>query len=291
MNNPSEWAWESAAASDADVELATRLIREAGDLAARMRAEGVASQRKSSVSDIVTAADHAAERLIVDTLAAERPCDGVRGEEGSSRAGSSGRRWVIDPVDGTWNFHSGMDYWCCALALVDARAGEGQSVAGDGADLRGDGEDLGDAACLLGAVYRPATRTLWLGGPGRPTTENAHPVPGVVQAPLAECSLGTYIAPGAPDDPAIFEPLRSMLAGVATPRVLGSGSVDLAGVASGRLGCWAQHSCPEWDWLPGAALVRAAGGVTATLQHRGLTWYLAGGRAAVDELADRLCAG
>jgi fructose-1,6-bisphosphatase/inositol monophosphatase family enzyme len=72
--------------------------------------------------------------------------------------------------------------------------------------------------------------------------------------------------------------------------VLGSGSVDLAGVAGGRIGAWAQHCCPDWDWLPGKALVEAAGGRTAVLEHRGRRWHLAGNAAAVTDLTARLLA-
>lgn len=251
-------------ASLSDAALAAELVRTAGRLAARMRAEGLTGTAKTSVSDVVTEADHAAESYVATTLAQARPEDGILGEEGAARQGSSGRTWVIDPVDGTYNFLSGFDYWCSALALRDP----------DGT--------------LLGAVYRPSSDTLWLGGRDLPTSENDRATEGVCQRPLAECSLGTYLAPTAPTRPEIFEPLRAMLAGVATPRIFGSGSVDLAAVASGRLGCWAQHSCPEWDWLPGQALVEAAGGVTRVLEHRGVRWHLAGGSTAVAELAQRL---
>ena len=102
-----------------DAELAGRLVSGAGQLAQRMRSAGVSVDTKTSVSDLVTEADHAAERHVVDLLAAERPDDGVLGEEGAARVGTSGRRWVIDPVDGTYNFVAGLDWWCSALALLD----------------------------------------------------------------------------------------------------------------------------------------------------------------------------
>ncbi len=138
-----------------DAELAARLVREAGALAQRMRAEGLEGHTKTSVSDVVTAADHAAERLVVDTLAVERPDDGVLGEEGADRTGTSGRTWVIDPVDGTYNFLAGLDWWCSAIALTD-------------------GDDL-----VLGAIHHPATGRTFVGGPDLPST-----VDGVPLAPL-----------------------------------------------------------------------------------------------------------
>ena len=84
-----------------DAALAADLVREAALLAARIRAEGLDVSRKTSGSDVVTQADLAAERLIVQQLTAERPDDAIVGEEGASRSGTSGRTWVIDPVDGT----------------------------------------------------------------------------------------------------------------------------------------------------------------------------------------------
>src|SRR3954466_15089224 len=140
-----------------DAALAASLVLDAGLLAARMRAEGVSAQRKTSVSDVVTAADRAAERLITERLAKERPDDAVVGEEGTDRPGTSGRTWVIDPVDGTWNFVRGLTWWCSAIALRDP-------------------DDV-----LLGAVYHPHDDLLFVGGPTFASTRN-----GVPLAPLGD---------------------------------------------------------------------------------------------------------
>lgn len=247
-----------------DLELAQHLVTRAGALAARMRADGLDAQQKTSVSDVVTAADHAAEELVTQTLLDERPDDGLLGEEGSQRDGTSGRRWVIDPVDGTYNFFSGLAYWCSALALEDA----------DGT--------------VLGAVHQPVGGETWLGGRDHPTTLDGVPVTPLVDRPLADCSLATYVHPTTLQDPDVREVWLALVAGVATPRILGSGSCDLAGVAGGRVGVWAQHSAPDWDWLPGQALVRAAGGRAEVVEHRGHRWHVAGNRQAVGELLERL---
>jgi fructose-1,6-bisphosphatase/inositol monophosphatase family enzyme len=100
-----------------DLSLAAELVRRAGTLAHQMLREGLQTKYKTSVSDVVSAADHAAEDLIVTRLAAERPDDGLVGEEGSRRPGR--RTWVIDPVDGTYNFLSRIPYWCSAVGLLD----------------------------------------------------------------------------------------------------------------------------------------------------------------------------
>ncbi|GAA2175783.1 inositol monophosphatase family protein [Agrococcus versicolor] len=249
-----------------DADLAIRLVRDAGSLAATMRAGGLEASFKTSISDVVTAADHAAEELVAQVLRDERPDDGVLGEEGASTAGSTGRRWVVDPVDGTYNFLSGLAYWCSAIALEDA----------DGV--------------VVGAVHQPVTGETWVGGRDLATTLDGVPVAPLVDRSLAEVSLATYVHPTTLDDPDVAEPWHAIVGGAATLRVLGSGSCDLAGVAGGRIGVWAQHSTAEWDWLPGKALVEAAGGRTEVLEHRGHRWHVAGNGRAVGELLTLLLA-
>lgn len=248
-----------------DLELAQDLVTRAGALAAAMRADGLKAQQKTSISDVVTDADHAAEALVTEALLLERPDDGLLGEEGTARSGSTGRRWVIDPVDGTYNFLSGLAYWCSALALQDAALGP-----------------------VLGAVHQPVTGETWLGGRDHPTTLNGMPVAPLVDRPLDTCSLATYVHPTTLQNPDVREVWLAIVGGCATPRVLGSGSCDLAGVAGGRVGVWAQHSVPAWDWLPGQALVLAAGGHAEVVEHRGHTWHVAGNHHAVGELLELL---
>ena len=245
-----------------DFALAADLVRMAGDLGARMRREGVSSQRKTSISDIVTAADHAAEALVVGRLLAERPADGIIGEEGSSHAGA--RTWFLDPIDGTYNYASGLPTWCAALALRD------------------------DAGLVLGAVYHPAADELWVGGRERSTCLNGTPVAPLTERPLADVSIATYLHPTSLPEADLREPLLDVMRGAATVRMLGSGSVELAAVAAGRIGVYIQSDCLDWDWFPGATLVEAAGGATALIPVRGHVWHVAGNRLAVAEVADRL---
>ena len=250
-----------------DVELAGALVRAAGDLAARMLAEGLTVQHKTSISDVVSAADHAAEHLVVARLRAERPDDAIVGEEGTSDAGAStGRTWYVDPVDGTYNFLSGLPTWCAAVALGPSET----------------------EAPLLGAVYQPATDELWVGGRGHPSTRNGVALAPLVDAPLADVSVATYLHPYTLSDDSLREPLLRAVGGAATVRMLGSGSVELAAVAAGRLGASVQANSLPWDWLPGAALVLAAGGATSVVTLAGQRWHVAGSRQTVDELVERL---
>ena len=252
-------------AETADAELAGTLVQAAGRLAARMLADGLTAQHKSSVTDIVTAADHAAEALIVERLRAARPHDGLVGEEGAREQATSARTWHVDPVDGTYNFLSGLPFWCSAIALAE----------------EGDDPDP-----LLGAVYQPVTDELWLGGRDHPATCNGEALPRLVERPLRELSLASYLHPPRLADGTVIAPLLHAIGHAATLRMLGSGSVELAGVASGRLGAWLHLDSPSWDWLPGAALVRAAGGSTAVLEAHGHRWHIAGNVRAVEELIE-----
>ncbi|GAA1809109.1 inositol monophosphatase family protein [Nocardioides hankookensis] len=249
-----------------DADLAARLVREAGTLALRMRGDGIDADTKASISDVVTAADHAAERLVVDTLAGERPDDGVLGEEGASRDGTSGRTWVIDPVDGTYNFVAGLDWWCSALALTD-------------------GDDL-----LLGAVHHPATGRTFVGGPDLEPRVDGVPLAPIVDRPLAESCLTTYLHPPFYGDE-VGAAFGRMANGAATVRMLGSGTMDAMAVAEGRLHVLCQHSVPPWDELPGAAIIRGVGGHVATVRAAGKDWHVAGVPTAVAEVVALLSGG
>ncbi|GAA1997667.1 fructose-1,6-bisphosphatase/inositol monophosphatase family enzyme [Nakamurella flavida] len=241
-----------------DAQLAGDLVTGAGEMAARMLRAGLTVDEKTSISDVVSDADKAAEQWIVDELARVRPDDGVVGEEGAAAPGR--RTWIIDPVDGTYNFVSGLPAWCSALGLVD-------------------GDEL-----LLGAVYQQTTGELWVGGPGHPTTLNGVPVPPVQDAELATISIATYLHPARLAEDAVREPILAAIGGAASVRIIGSGSIELAAVSAGRLGVWFHLDTLSWDWLPGAALITAAGGVVDVFHHNGHRYHMAGPPTAVAQV-------
>ncbi len=248
------------AATADDLALAAQLVRDAGNLAARMLADGLETRHKTSVSDVVSAADTAAEELTVRRLRTERGEDGLVGEEGAAHEATGRRTWYIDPVDGTYNFLSGLPFWCSALALTD------------------------EFGPVLGAVYQPSSDELWIGGRGHATTCNGVPVTPLAEEGLDRLSVASYLHPATLPDEGAREPLLAAISGAATVRMLGSGSIELASVASGRLGAWVQHDSQDWDWLPGVALVTAAGGSTEVIHHRGHRWHIAGNPRAVAEI-------
>ncbi len=237
--------------------VAESLVFSAGTLAARMRDAGLSSRSKANAADVVTEADEAAEALVVSELRRVRPHDSIVGEEGAAVVGTSGRRWIIDPVDGTYNFLSGAGPWCSAIALTGP-----------------------DGQALASAVYVPGTQEMFSLGDddGRR----------VAAGSLETLSLATYLHPTWMQDEPVRAAWHAVASEAATVRMFGSGSVDLSLVAAGRIGAWMQHSVPEWDWLPGKALVEAAGGRTAQAEAGGVVWSLAGGEQAVGEMQSLL---
>jgi len=102
-----------------ELEFALRIARAAGEQARRIREQGISAETKADASP-VTIADKENERLIREAIEQEFPADGILGEEGSSKTGSTGRRWIIDPIDGTRDFVRGNRFWCVLVALEEA---------------------------------------------------------------------------------------------------------------------------------------------------------------------------
>jgi fructose-1,6-bisphosphatase/inositol monophosphatase family enzyme len=241
-----------------DVELAARAVR-AGAAAALAEARSDLDVRaKGSPSDLVSRADTASEAAIVALLEAERPDDGIVGEEGASAPASGARRWYVDGIDGTFNFVSGIPHWCVAVGLEE----EGTAVAG--------------------AVYDPNADELYAAGSGHPTTRNGRPAAVRDGRTLEQAAVATYLRDDKGADRGAA--LARLEERVGILRTGGAGSLELAWVAAGRVDAWAQPNVSPWDWVPGAALVAYAGGRTVVLDGDP-AWHLAGPAALVEELA------
>lgn len=247
---------------DSDERLAQSLVYNAARLAWRLREQGVEVQSKTSVSDVVTTADLAAEKFVTEVLRTLRPEDGIVGEEGAAHPATSGRTWVIDPVDGTYNFASGSDYFCSALALVRGPVEEPTEV-------------------LFGAVHRPAMGYTWFGGKNYPTTRDGEPVTMGTKKELSQACVATYLHPAVMHED-LAGPWRSVVSAAATVRMFGSGSLDIAGVADGSWDLWLQNSVKDWDWLPGRGLIEGVGGVASRVVTPTATWSIAGTAALVE---------
>ncbi|WP_243074159.1 inositol monophosphatase family protein [Microbacterium sp. SS28] len=223
--------------------LAQEIAKEAGELALRRRAEGVAvAGTKSALADIVTEADQEVEQLIRDRLAAERPDDGFLGEESGAERGTSDITWVVDPIDGTVNYAYGIPSYAVSIAAV---AGE---------------PDPQRWQALAGAVFNPASGELfhatrdggaWLHDAR--LTVNAEP-----------SAAGALVATGfgyRPETHAGDLARLSRVMPIARDiRRIGAASLDLAFVAAGRLDAYFERGLAPWDHAAGGLLVTEAGG-------------------------------
>jgi myo-inositol-1(or 4)-monophosphatase len=257
----------SAADPHALLDLAERASRAAGALLVE-RFHGPASglAHKSSQTDPVSDADRDAETLIVGLLHAERPGDGVLGEEGAGAAGASGLDWVVDPLDGTVNFLYRIPQWAVSIACRDA---SGTLVAVVYDPLHG---ELFSA--LRGGGCRLNGRSLRIGAP----------------PPLARALVGTgfsYLSAERDLQTALFSRVLPRARDV---RRAGSAALDLAWVAAGRLDAFYEHGLSEWDHAAGDLLVQEAGGVVQTLPAAGglRPGVLAGAPELTGELAELL---
>lgn len=216
---------------DADLSVATAAARAAGSFAQQFFGRRVEVRSKGAPGDVVTEADIGAEAVVRELLARERPGDGLLGEEGSSAEGE--RRWLIDAIDGTLNFVHGDPFWCSAVALED---------------------ELGGA---VAAVHHVASGETFTARRGGGCWLNDRPLQLRSEVTLAESVLATYLHPG-DGRTATFQ---KVLGSVASMRARGSGTLELAWLAAGRVDAWLQLDVFPWDLVPGTLLVSEAGGV------------------------------
>lgn len=203
-------------------------------------ARGVSA--KSSHTDLVSEADRAAERAILDVVRADRPGDAILAEEGGAATGDTGLRWVIDPLDGTINYLWDIPHWAVSIAVEDA-AGSLVAVVHDPSRqetfhaVRGGGAHLGARRLRLGDA-----------------------------PPLAEALIGTGFNYSADERARQAARLPDVLPVVRDIRRFGAAALDLAWVAAGRLDGFFERGVQRWDWAAGALLVREAGGATDELE-------------------------
>jgi myo-inositol-1(or 4)-monophosphatase len=199
---------------------------------------------KSSSTDMVSDADREAEQAIVELLRAERPDDGLLGEEGTDEQASSGRRWVIDPLDGTTNFLYSYPAWAVSVALEDADGG------------------------LVGVVFDAARSELFAAERGGGATLNGDPIRVREGAPLERALVATGFGYDADRRGRQAEVLRQVLPAVRDIRRAGAAAIDLAWVAAGRLDGYWERGLQRWDWAAGRLLITEAGGEVRDLEGK-----------------------
>lgn len=243
--------------------LAIDVAIDAGQLLVAHRDRVLDVVAKSSQTDPVTQADRGSEELIARRLLSARPDDGLLGEEDAdNRVGSSGVRWVVDPLDATVNFTYRLPHWCVSIAAED------------------------DSGPLVGVVHDPLRNEMFTANRGGGTRLDGDPV----RVSDVEDLAHTLVATGFAYDAAVRadqgDDAADLLRHVRDVRRSGSAALDLAYVACGRVDAYMEFGLAPWDWAAGRLLVTEAGGVVSTHErHLGdgpREGVVAGGAAAHD---------
>ncbi len=222
-----------------ELEAGLRIAQAAGDLALEYRRGGIGFESKQDESP-VTIADRECEKLIVNSLTEAFPEDGLLGEEGATRDSANGRKWIIDPIDGTRDFIRGTRAWSVLIGLEE----RGEIVAG--------------------FAYFPAMREMFWASKGNGAYWRAPEGEQRIQisdkktkAEALLCLNGFSLL----ERYGFAEALVPWLAGFWTVRSMG-GCVDSMLVSSGRADVWIEAQAKPWDLAPICIIAKEAGATT-----------------------------
>ncbi|WP_066682612.1 histidinol-phosphatase [Sphingomonas sp. CCH9-E2] len=256
--------------SQADIDLAQRLADAAGAAIRPYFRADHGLETKDDASP-VTLADKAAEAAMRRLIVAERPMDGIIGEEEEERAGSNGRTWVLDPIDGTRSFIVGRPIFGTLIALLE------------------------DGWPVLGIIDQPIIGERWLGVTGRPTLFNGKPAESRRCRELSQALLATTSPALFTDDQLhAFEHVDSAVLST----VLGGDCYNYGLVASGHLDLVIEAGLKLHDFAALVPVVEGAGGRMCDWQgdplHAGSTGEViaAGDPARIEDIVEALaCRG
>lgn len=251
------------------VDLAEGAARAAGRLIVARRPDELSvTATKSSPTDVVTAMDTAAEELLVETITAARATDGVLGEEGSGREGTSGLTWVLDPIDGTVNYLYRIPAYAVSVAVVTGPPEPDRWTV------------------LAGCVHNPVSGETWTAGAGAGAFLDGERIEVNRGVPLETALVGTGFGYRRERREAQARVLAELLPAVRDVRRAGAASLDLCAVACGRLDAYYERGLKPWDLAAGGLVAAEAGADVAGLDGRpaGEEMVL----AAAPELAARL---
>ncbi len=215
------------------------LARDAGTLL-RERFDGPRTIEHKSPKDLVTDADRASEALIVAAVRAAFPNAAILGEEGGSYAGTSGERFIVDPLDGTSNYAHHYPLYCVSIGYER------------------------DGVLEAGAIYAPVLDELFAARRGGGATRNGVPIAVSRAERVADAMLCTGFVPGRFEERNIREWTAASRAALALRRD-GSAALDLAGVAMGRFDAFWEWRLKPWDVAAGTLIVREAGGSVSSI--------------------------
>jgi myo-inositol-1(or 4)-monophosphatase len=206
---------------------------------------------KSTSTDLVTSVDRASEQWLVEQISTDRPDDAVLGEEGGGRPGTSGVRWVVDPIDGTVNFVLGLPQYAVSVAAQL----EGRVVAG--------------------AVCNPVSGELFTATLGGGAALDGQRLSGPREVELSRAVVGTGFGYDRELRRRQAQVVAELLPRVADIRRLGSAALDLCAVACGRLDGYFESGLNPWDYGAGALIAAEAGCVVSGLRGRPVSGRMA----------------
>lgn len=218
------------------LDVLTGLAHEAGTLAlSHFGRLSAASVESKGHLDLVTVADRAVERHVVARLRDVYPDDGVYGEEGSAVEGSSGRIWVIDPIDGTFNFVRGGDQWAVSIGLFE------------------------NGRPQLGVIHAPAMELTLAGGASVPPTLN-----GKALAPLSaydsrKASVGVGLGRAVPEADRLAMLRFLMCDARISFRCCNSATISMLEVATGEVDGYVGYGESSWDVMAAYPILLALG--------------------------------
>jgi myo-inositol-1(or 4)-monophosphatase len=222
------------------ITLATKLAHDAGTLAKQGRASNsLTVDTKSTLTDLVTEYDKASETLVVEGITSARPHDGIIGEEGTSKPGTTGIDWLIDPIDGTTNFYYDLPLWAVSIGISDAQG------------------------IRLGVVYAPALNEMYTAVRGHGAFRNGQRIRVSGLTDISTALVGTGFAYKAPKRIWQSTMVTNLVGHVRDMRRLGAASIDLCSVACGRLDAYFEEGLGPWD-LAGGHIIALEAGATAT---------------------------
>ncbi len=222
--------------------LATRIATEAAELLVeRLSQTRSEVSTKTSRTDMVTEMDRTSEALLVERILAARPDDAILGEEGAKVHGTSGVRWVVDPIDGTTNYLYG-------------HPGFSVSVA---AEL--------DGEAVVGIVVDPLHADVFSAVRGRGATRNGERIRVSARSELATALVATGFAYDASRRQRQAAVVAALIGRVRDIRRMGAASVDLCSVACGRVDAYYEKGLGPWDLAAGVLIASEAGASTGDL--------------------------
>jgi myo-inositol-1(or 4)-monophosphatase len=215
--------------------LAVRLAAAAAEVHRAGRGRELRIETKTSRTDLVSEIDREAERILVDGIRSERPGDAILGEEGGAHAGTSGVRWILDPLDGTTNYV--YRYPAHAVSI--------------GIEI--------DGAARLGVVHDSVHDEVYTAIRGCGAFCDGRPIAASRCEDLATALLATGFQYRAEVRAGQAETLARILPHVRDVRRGGSAALDLCWLADGRLDLYYEGGLAEWDYAAGALIAAEAG--------------------------------